>query len=67
MIDFLGSDPAGRNEYLCTDCKREFELRIESYEEPRFCPFCKNNILTNVVSSGMSPDDQFQSDFLGAR
>lgn len=58
MIEFLGSDPCGRNEYRCTNCNRWFEIRGGEFfdeaaaaqafydDEPKFCPYCggKNGV-----------------------
>lgn len=45
MIDFVGSEPDGINEYMCSECKAEFLLRrgIEEWAdgaEPKYCPYC---------------------------
>jgi DNA-directed RNA polymerase subunit RPC12/RpoP len=52
MLEFLGSQPDGRKEYKCSECKRDFEIRgwkelvnaddppDEELEDPTWCPYC---------------------------
>jgi hypothetical protein len=59
VIKFLGSDPCGREEWMCDVCKRAFELRQEegpdecfkpdANEEPIFCPYCGASALADLI------------------
>jgi hypothetical protein len=44
MLDCVGSDPNGIDEFVCQNCKAEFMLRAGIEEDsriaPQFCPFC---------------------------
>jgi DNA-directed RNA polymerase subunit RPC12/RpoP len=46
-LEFMGSTPTSVQEYLCSECHAEFEVRFTTDEgkeilelDPQFCPLC---------------------------